>query len=168
LRVLAGCLALIAFIAGAARVPAGAAIEAGRAFPQTTFVARDGSTYDLPDAGAKPTLLVFFASWCGPCREEMPRIIGSYRHYGERLRFIGIDLFEPDAKAAAFASDLHVPFPVVTLSTTEAGLFGKNGIKLPMSILVADTGIVRDIWFGYDDHGPGPFFGHLVKVGIRN
>src|ERR1700694_5153404 len=160
MRAWIGCLALIVFIAVAGPGPAAAAIEVGQAFPPTTFVARDGSTYDLPDADGKPTLLIFFASWCAPCRDEMPRIVGAYRHYGQRLRFIGIDLFEPDAKAAAFAGDMQIPFPIVTRSTTDRGFFG-NRVKLPMSVLVADAGIVRDLWFGYNDRGPGPFFGRL-------
>ena len=160
-------LAALAFATAiAVAAPARPSVAVGQPFPAITLVDRDGGQHNVPDDDGKPVLFTFFASWCPPCRNEMPRIAASYERYHDRLAFYGVDLFEPDRKAAQMIKDLSIRFPVLTLSTTDRDFFG-TGFPIPTSILIDGKGIVRDIWSGYDDAGPGPFFGHLGKVGIR-
>ena len=48
----------------------------------------------LPDADGRPVVLNFFASWCVPCREEMPVFQSLFEQLGDQVAFIGIDLLE--------------------------------------------------------------------------
>jgi len=140
-------------------------IDVGKAFPLLTVVARDGTAYDVPASDGRPTLITMFASWCGPCRLELPFLIGDWHRWNERVFIIGFDLSESDEKAAAYIDLLKIPFPVATLATTDADFFGR--FSIPHGILIDKAGIVRDMWEGIDaSSGRDPLFGRLAKVGI--
>lgn len=68
----------------------------------------DGATVALPDG--RPAVVNFFGSWCEPCREELPALEAASRRYGDRVAFVGIDLFEPAARGAAMLEELGVTF----------------------------------------------------------
>jgi thiol-disulfide isomerase/thioredoxin len=141
-------------------------IAIGKPFPGLTVVARDGTEYPVPATDGRPTLITMFASWCPPCRIEMPKIAGDWKRLNDRLFIIGFDLFEPDEKAAAYIQLIGIPFPVATLATTDADFFGNLGI--PHAILISKDGIVRDMWAGIDEASDrDPLFGRLIKVGIN-
>jgi thiol-disulfide isomerase/thioredoxin len=64
--------------------------------------------------GGRPAVLVFFASWCAPCRTEIPAIANAYRDQagGHRVTVIGIDGMDPTGDARAFVRKSGVTFPV--------------------------------------------------------
>ena len=57
-----------------------------------TAYTEDGESVRLIDLRGKPAVVNFFASWCGPCRSEMPHFDEAYRTYGEEIHFLMVDL----------------------------------------------------------------------------
>ena len=60
--------------------------------PGFTVYTEDGASVRLSDLRGRPAIVNFFASWCGPCRSEMPHFDEAYRAYGEEIAFLMVDL----------------------------------------------------------------------------
>ena len=60
--------------------------------PVFTVYTESGEAVRLSDLRGKPAIVNFFASWCGPCRSEMPHFDEAYRMYGEEISFLMVDL----------------------------------------------------------------------------
>lgn len=106
------------------------ATQAGAKF--TDFeVTYNGTTHHLSDIVGKgtPVLVDFWASWCGPCRREMPNLKAIHEKYGERLKVLGVAVWdEPDDTLEAIKS-LELPWEVwVNGKTAPTDAYGINGI----------------------------------------
>lgn len=86
----------------------------GRYAPDFEIEFVDGSKFKLSDhIGKKVIILNFFATWCGPCKEEMPELTGFYeKHKGEPFLLMGINANEGYDKVREFAKELGITFPV--------------------------------------------------------
>jgi thiol-disulfide isomerase/thioredoxin len=86
----------------------------GRRAPDVTAELLSKETFSLSDhVGKKVVILNFFATWCGPCKAEMPELIRfAEKHKGEPLLFVGIDASEPDSVVQDFVRDQGVTYPV--------------------------------------------------------
>ncbi|WP_237159438.1 TlpA family protein disulfide reductase [Mycolicibacterium rhodesiae] len=91
-------------------------------------------------AGA-PTLLNLWASWCAPCREEMP-VLNAYTDTPGAVRVIGVNVRDRPSSAAALIRDLHIGYPSFTHADTVVGALGAPQL-LPLSYLVDTDGSVR-------------------------
>lgn len=76
---------------------------------------RSGDTLRLYDNGGKPTLINFWASWCPPCKEEMPHIQKAYEAYGDKVNFFMVDLTFNDnlEKMNEYIEENGFTFPVL-------------------------------------------------------
>ena len=97
----------------------------------------------LPVAGDRgtPVVLTFFASWCTPCRTELPMIAGVARHQGAQrdVAFVGVDGNDDPASGLAFARSSGVSFPVaVDADSSVAPRYGLVGY--PDTVFVDATG----------------------------
>jgi len=71
----------------------------------------DGKTISLASWRGHPVVLVFWGSWCGPCREEQPRLNAEYARWMPRgVGFLGVDMRDDTAAALNFQRQLHVPY----------------------------------------------------------
>jgi thiol-disulfide isomerase/thioredoxin len=99
-----------------------------------------GSPVRLSGLAGTPTVINLWASWCAPCREELPLLAKAHRAYGEKLRFIGVDFADsaPDA-ALELAEQSGVTYPLLSDpdSDTKAPL---KVIGLPQTVFVDAQG----------------------------
>jgi cytochrome c biogenesis protein CcmG, thiol:disulfide interchange protein DsbE len=133
--------------------------------PPVDVVDRDGKSHTIPSSDGLPMVLTFFASWCEPCRKEIPNMVAALRRYEGKLSVIGFDLHESVEKANAYIDEMKIPFPVATQATTDEDFFGKS-YTLPFGILVNKDGIIKDMWNGYDGDS-NPLWGRLIRVGLH-
>src|SRR5271166_580167 len=124
--------------------PARAAPEIGAAAPALVLTAFDGQTFDLAKLRGKVVLVNYWATWCAPCRKEMPKLEAFYRRYHAKgLEIIGISIdFERDFEKARRAAQ-SVTYPTaVAKSVTDDGFGIPKGV--PITWIVDTDGKVRD------------------------
>jgi peroxiredoxin len=137
--------------------------QVGFAAPDFTLEAIDGSSFKLSDLRGKVVLINLWASWCPPCRAEMPAIDAVYRqHTTDGLVVVGVNtLFQDDETAARrFIQDLRVSFPIV---------FDRDGVTsrryrlqaMPTTYIVGRDGLIRDLVLG------GPMSEALINSKIE-
>ena len=92
--------------------------------PDFTVEDLDGNKYKLSDFRGKPVIVNFWASWCGPCKMEMPDFEELYKEYGDKINFIMVNMTdgnqETKDKASKHISDNGYTFPVYYDTETEA------------------------------------------------
>jgi thiol-disulfide isomerase/thioredoxin len=101
-----------------------------------------GNAVTKADWTGKVVLVNFWATWCPPCREEIPELIELKRQYGDRLQIIGISEDEdPPAKVLKFAQQKGMSYPIIMSTPQLIAAFG--GVPaLPTSFLIDTQGRV--------------------------
>jgi peroxiredoxin len=110
-----------------------------------------GATFHLDHERGRIVLLNFWASWCVPCRHEMPELAGWYRRFHRRgLDIVGIDQQEPASDVRSFTSPLHIPYPLA-LDSSGAVSATYHASALPQTFAVDRHGIIRAVKYGAVD-----------------
>ena len=100
----------------------------------------DGETFSMADLRGKVTLVNYWATWCGPCRHEIPQLVQLQDRYGDQLQVIGISTDEGDpANVVAFAHEFQMNYPVV-MATPEINRQFPGVFALPTSFVVDTEG----------------------------
>ena len=138
------------------RVPEGAAGSqglppaptVGHPAPDFTLATPTGELLSLRALRGQAVLVNFWASWCGPCRSEMPAFQAAYERYKDQgFTILAVNQGEAGATATTFAQRLGLTFPIVLDSRGEASdLYGVRA--LPTSFFVDREGIVRAVVVG--------------------
>lgn len=120
----------------------------GRA-PNFALEAVNGGTLRLEDLRGKVVLLNFFATWCLPCRQEIPdfvRLYENFKHKGFEIVGIGLDM-EGAAVLRPFLRHFRVSYPVL-LGTREV-VVDYGGIRgIPTTFLIDKNGIIAERFVG--------------------
>ncbi|MDQ6934094.1 MAG: TlpA family protein disulfide reductase [Actinomycetota bacterium] len=66
---------------------------------------------ELATLGGKPTIVNLWASWCGPCRQEMPALQAAYHRHRVAVQFVGINIRDDPKGAAQFLTQVGVTYP---------------------------------------------------------
>ena len=126
-----------------------AAAVPGSPAPALVLPARDGGQVDLASLKGEVVMINFWATWCGPCRQEMPLLAQLHTKY-EPLGFtlLGVNV-EPDSAAAvSWLKGVPVGFPILfDRDSAVAGRFGVEG--MPSTVFVDRNGQVRYVHRGY-------------------
>ncbi|MBR5288805.1 MAG: redoxin domain-containing protein [Clostridia bacterium] len=114
----------------------------------------DGTAVSLKEKRGKPVVVNFFASWCSPCKMEMPYFEEFYQLYGDRVEFMMVNLcaFGNDSKEAAkkMIADGGYTFPVYFDTDGEAAL-GYSIRSMPTTIFVSAAGELKGQKIGMID-----------------
>jgi peroxiredoxin len=125
---------------------AAAKLQVGQAAPTFSLPDRDGKTVSLADLKGRPVVLNFWASWCPPCRREMPEFAAALAKYKEKdLAFYAINVGESKVVVDAFLSQVGVDLPVLLDQGDEA----QNAYKilpLPATFFIDRSGKITAIY----------------------
>lgn len=100
-----------------------------------------GRQIDLRDLSGRPVLVNLWATWCGPCREEMPRLQAAYERFGDRVAFVGVDTQDYPEGAGEFLEEVGVTYP--QLADPDAELLGFARVPgLPVTLLLDADGVI--------------------------
>jgi peroxiredoxin len=130
-------------------LPALAADPTGSPAPAFTLGSSAGSNVSLAQYKGQVVMLNFWASWCGPCRQEMPLLESIYKKYN-RMGFtlIGVNV-EPDSNAAnQWLKQTPVSFPILYDKDSKVSkMYDVAG--MPSTVIIDRTGKVRVLHRGY-------------------
>ena len=117
--------------------------------PDFTLRGADGRNVRLDELRGQVVLVNFWATWCGPCREEMPRLETLYEKYRKSgFVLLGVNVDDDPHVALATASKLNVSFPVLLDTEKKVSkLYDLN--TMPSTIVIDRDGKVRFLHRGY-------------------
>jgi peroxiredoxin len=119
----------------------------GSAAPEVDLVALDGKHLSLSKFRGKPLWVNFFATWCPPCKDELPEIERRYqREHPRGLVVLGVDQQEKPAQVKPFIGRFGLQYPVVI--DRGQGAITYDLIALPTSVFIDRAGVVRFIQIG--------------------
>lgn len=123
--------------------------DAGHVAPNFAFYLADGSTATLADYRGRPVVVNFWASWCDPCRREMPDLVRLYEvHKDEGLVVLEVNVSESEEAVAAFVQELGMTMPVIMDARSEV-LDAYKSQSLPTSIFIDRQGMIQVRWLGF-------------------
>ena len=125
-----------------------AAPRAGFLAPDFTLTTLTGETISLSDLRGRPVFINFWATWCPPCRAEMPDIQAAYERYaGQGLVILGVNMAEPPGPVAAFVQEFGLTFPIpMDRDGRVATMYRIRAI--PTSFFVDREGVIRSMFIG--------------------
>ncbi|HRU40201.1 MAG TPA: TlpA disulfide reductase family protein [Candidatus Goldiibacteriota bacterium] len=120
----------------------------GRAAPDFNAVTIEGKKFSLSDYEGKVVILDFWATWCPPCKAEIPGFIELVKEYGsDGLVIIGAAVDEPK-KVKKFAKDYGINYPVFIADAKLANAFG--GIMgLPTTFVIGRDGKIKQAYVDF-------------------
>ncbi|HEX4048713.1 MAG TPA: TlpA disulfide reductase family protein [Elusimicrobiota bacterium] len=126
--------------------------ESGRKAPALALPGLDGRAISLADYSGKVVLVDFWATWCPPCREELPALAELDRTFAPKgFSVLGVAMDEGGAKTVReFFAGRPVPYPIALDASGDAPA-GWDVPGLPTAYLIGRDGAVRRSWVGAKD-----------------
>jgi len=123
---------------------------AGRPAPDFTLKTLGGQKVSLSDFAGRPVIINFWATWCGPCRIEMPHLQSAFvNNQADGVVVLGVNLTQRDSvgEIPAFLEEFGLTFPIVLDEKGEVAntykVFGQ-----PASIFVGKDGTIQQVFYG--------------------
>lgn len=134
---------------------------AGQPAPDFALKSAEGSNLRLSEYRGDVVLINFWATWCGPCRQEMPLLDDLYQRY-ERVgfRLLGVNIDDDSGRAMQMVQDLGVSFPVLFDEKKEVSRLYQVE-AMPVTLLVDREGTIRHVHLGYQ---PGYEDKYLTQI----
>ncbi len=132
----------------------------GKVAPDFALRDLDGKSLRLSDLRGKAVVLNFWATWCSPCKEEIPWFVDFQKQYGPQgLQIVGVDMDEGRDVVAKFAAEMKINYPVLLGDDKVADLYGSVD-ALPTTFYIGRDGKIAKTVFGLAPH-------YEVEKGIR-
>ena len=139
----------------------------GGAAPDFTLQSLEGKPIRLSDFRGKPVVLNFWATWCGPCKIEMPWFVDFQKQYGPAgVQFLGVAMDDASTKdIAEFAESMKVNYPILIGKESVGDAYG--GVQfLPETFYIDRNGKIIDKAFGLK--GRGEIEDDIKKIVAQN
>lgn len=140
--------------------PAG---ESNRTLPEFSLDDLAGNSHTISDLAGKPAVINFWASWCGPCEQEMP-LLQSYADAYPEVYFIGINSGEDASLVEPFIDRYDITFSV-WLDLDEKVTDQLRIIGLPTTYFIDSDGVIQDAHLG--QLTPALLNQYLLRLGIE-
>ncbi len=130
----------------------GATARAGQPAPEIVGLDLSGTQVKLSGWRGRPVVVNFWATWCPPCKQEMPLLVAAYTRYqaSDDLVVLGLNLDPPMSKnhVKRFMADQQINFPVVMDDREQQ--YGKlyQAVTLPVTYFIDRDGVTRYIQLG--------------------
>jgi len=130
----------------------GTSTVSAQAAPDFTLIDMEGKEVSLSDYKGKVILLDFWATWCGPCRKEIPSFIKLQNDYKEDVVVLGISLDQNGPKAVIpFAKKMGINYPVVYGNGQVVQAYG--GVRsIPTTFVIDKEFNIQRKYVGLTDH----------------
>ncbi len=117
--------------------------------PDFTLKNRNGENTRLSEHRGEVVMINFWASWCAPCRQEMPLLEELYTRYAPMgFTILGVNVEEDSSQALAMLEDIPVSFPVLLDTRSQVSKLYRV-VAMPTSILIDRDGNMRYLHHGY-------------------
>jgi len=122
-------------------------IRVGADAPDFSLTDLNDQTIHLKSLFGKPIVLNFWATWCGPCRIEMPMLDAFYQDHIEDIELLAINMQEKEQPVQAFAYEYNLDFPILLdLDAEVSTMYRIQG--LPTTIILTSEGKISAIHVG--------------------
>ncbi len=122
---------------------------AGQPAPDFALKSSSGENLRLSEYRGNVVMINFWATWCGPCRQEMPLLDDLYNRY-QRVGFslLGVNIDDDSRRAMRMVEELGVSFPVLFDADKEVSKLYQVE-AMPVTVLLDREGTVRHVHHGY-------------------
>jgi thiol-disulfide isomerase/thioredoxin len=124
-----------------------------------------GNTFSLQENQGKAVIINFWATWCPPCKEEMPRLQASTQEYSNQLKIVGVSVDTSVNDVKDYIGKVGVTFPIVVDNKALALQSKFNVQAFPTSFIIDQNGILQAIHIGVLDDST--LDGYLKMVGVK-
>lgn len=157
-------LLLSGLLAAVVSVPRASALDAGAKMPEIGLKDLSGKTVDLASLAGKVVIVDFWATWCAPCKEELPELEKLHKKYGPKgLVVVGVSVDKESGGLKPFLDKLKISFPVV--HDADHAVSGKySPPRMPSSYIVDRKGIVRYVHGGYRASDAAEFEKQVIEL----
>jgi thiol-disulfide isomerase/thioredoxin len=136
-------VAAVAVLAAVALRGGGGGGDAGLDARPLAFTRFDGSTGTLGDYAGRPLVVNFFASWCEPCKRELPAFVEVHGRRGAEVAFLGVNVNDPADEGLAMAEAYGLAYDVVRDPAQEL-VRAVGGTRMPLTLFVTPDGRVLE------------------------
>ena len=121
----------------------------GKPAPDFTLVSLSGKTYRLQDLQGQGVVVNFWATWCPPCKAEMPLLEAAARDLQGQVLFLAVNYAEPEDTVRAFVEDMGGFEAMVILLDPQGEVSRLYGVQaLPTTFFVNSQGKIQDVHLG--------------------
>jgi thiol-disulfide isomerase/thioredoxin len=132
--------------AGKGAVPANAGAIGSKA-PDFELTDLSGKKVQLSDFQGKVVILDFWATWCGPCRMEIPNFVKLQTKYGDKLAIVGLTVSSPEADVRSFAQKQGINYSVLLEADNLTDRYG-GIVGIPTTFVLDRQGRITQKFIG--------------------
>jgi peroxiredoxin len=135
---------------GCSWVPCVSAGDVGSPAPGFSLPSKSGEQVSLDDLKGDVVMVNFWATWCGPCRQEMPQLEALYERYHELgFTLLGVNVEEDPSGADKYLAETPVSFKILFDRKNDVSKL-YDVVAMPSTVLIDRNGVLRYVHHGYE------------------